>query len=192
MTAEIEAQNQRIAATVAQQQSRVRAFVRRHVADAADAEEIVQEVFYELVVAYRLLKPVEHLAAWLLRIARNRIVDRFRSRSRRGVQARLVSTPDDREDQPELDLLETLELPDGAGPEADYARAVLKDALEAAVMELPPAQREIFIAHELEGRSFKQLASETGTNVNTLLARKHEAVAQLRRRLQAVYEELQL
>jgi RNA polymerase sigma factor (sigma-70 family) len=170
-------QNARIAAAFAEQQGRLRAFVRRQVDDAADVEEIVQDVFYELVVAYRLLRPIEHLAAWLVQVARHRIIDRFRAARRAEPQAEK--------------LLESLELPPGAGPEVEYSRAVLADALEAALADLPPEQREVFIAHELEGRSFKEMARLTGVGVNTLLGRKHAAVLRLRARLRAAFAELE-
>ena len=187
IAADTRAQNAQITAAIAEQQSRLRAFVRRRVADASDAEEIVQEVFYELVLAHRLLKPIEHLAAWLLRVARNRIVDRFRAG-----KGRKAATPavDDAEDAEVTSLFDSLEMPAVPAPEAEYARELLGDALEAALAELPAAQREVFVAHELEGRTFKSLAAASGVGINTLLARKHAAVLQLRRRLRSVYGEL--
>ena len=187
IAADTRAQNAQITSAIAEQQSRLRAFVRRRVADASDAEEIVQEVFYELVLAHRLLKPIEHLAAWLLRVARNRIVDRFRAG-----KGRKAATPaaDDAEDAEVTSLFDSLEMPAVPAPEAEYARELLGDALEAALAELPAAQREVFVAHELEGRTFKSLAAASGVGINTLLARKHAAVLQLRRRLRSVYGEL--
>ena len=179
----------RLAAAASAQGPRLRAFVRRRVADLGDAEDIVQDVFSELVAAYRLMEPVEHVAAWLLRVARNRIVDRYRTRAR---EAALI------DHDAGTDLADTADpgrvfaewaAPIGDGPEAGYVRSVLVDELAAALAELPAEQREVFIAHELDGRSFKELAATTGVSLNTLLGRKHLAVQQLRRRLQAIRSE---
>jgi RNA polymerase sigma factor (sigma-70 family) len=168
------ADDARIAAAVAAQGPRLRAFVRRRVADLDEAEDIVQDTFLELVSAHRLMEPVEHVAAWLLRVARNRIIDRFRSSARRGpaLDAAL-----------QADALARWPAPAADGPEAHYARELLGEELAAALAALPAAQREVFIAHELEGRSFKELAASSGVGVNTLLGRKHAAVRQLRERL---------
>ena len=180
-------QNQRLAAELAEQQERLRAYVRRRVANAADAEDIVQEVLYELVRAYRHVQPIEQLTAWLLRVARHRIIDRFRARARENA---VVDRGADIESIEELDYLPPeLPLPHGAGPEAQYAREALADAIEAAIQELPTEQREAFVAHEFEGLSFKELAAKTGVSVNTLLGRKHAAVLQLRERLRNLYEQ---
>ena len=173
--------DQRIAEAVAAHTARLRAFVRRQVADAADVEEIVQEVFSELTRALRLMQPVEHLAAWLTRIARNRIIDRFRARSR----APAFAGDDGAE-------AAGLAPGRGDGPEAEYRRDRFIDDFEAALAELPAAQREVFIAHELEGLSFKELAAATGLGVNTLLGRKHAAVRHLRQRLRPHYEDFEL
>jgi RNA polymerase sigma factor (sigma-70 family) len=178
-------QDQRISAAVAQEQARLRNFIRKRVADEGDAEDILQEVFYELVEAYRLMKPVEQVGAWMFRVARNRIADLFRKRrpeTARSDRTRAV------EDEEALGLEDLLPSPD-AGPEAAYARVVLLEELEAALEELPEEQREVFVAHELEGRSFKELAAETGLSVNTLLSRKRYAVLHLRRRLRTIYDE---
>jgi RNA polymerase sigma factor (sigma-70 family) len=178
-------QNQRISDTIAREQARLRRFIRKHVADDGDAEDIFQDVFYELVDAYRLMKPVEQVGAWLFRVARNRIIDRFRSRrpAVRGNDA--VPPAEDGEAHQWEDLLPS---PD-AGPEAAYARSVLLEELDAALEDLPEEQRDVFVAHEMEGRSFKELSEATGVGVNTLLSRKRYAVLRLRRRLQAIYEE---
>jgi RNA polymerase sigma factor (sigma-70 family) len=182
-----DSENNLIAAVVRSETPRLRAFVRRQVADLGDVEDILQETFSELVAAYRLMKPVEHVAGWLLRVARNRVVDRFRSRSRQA--AILGAAPaQDAETEAERVLDEWL-IPVSDGPDAAYTRAVLADELDAALDELPPAQRAVFVAHEIEGRSFRQLAQETGLSINTLLGRKHAAILHLRRRLQAIYEE---
>jgi RNA polymerase sigma factor (sigma-70 family) len=182
MTAE---QEQRIAEVVAKEQPRLRNFIRKRVANRADAEDILQDVFYELVAAYRLMKPVELVTAWLFRVARNRIIDLFRKREPEA----LISDPMAMaEDDEELTLEELLPSPD-AGPEAAYARSVLLDEIEAALDELPAGQRDVFVAHELEGRSFRELAVETGLSLNTLLSRKHYAVRHLRDRLQVMYDE---
>jgi RNA polymerase sigma factor (sigma-70 family) len=175
-------QDRRITETVEREQARLRRFIRGRVADEGDAEDILQEVFYELVEAYRLMKPVEEVGAWLFRVARNRITDLFRKRK----PAPMASASAGDEDGPRWEDL----LPSPyAGPEAEYARGILLEELEAALVELPEEQREVFLAHEFEGRSFKELAEATGLSVNTLLSRKHYAVAHLRERLQSIYEE---
>jgi RNA polymerase sigma factor (sigma-70 family) len=163
---------------------RLRSFIRKYVADTSEAEDILQDVFYELLEAYRFMKPIEHVTSWLFRVARNRMTDLFR-RNKPGSLNNMVSTGDGGDTE---DTLEDL-LPSGdAGPEAAYARNLLLDALDEALEELPEAQREVFIAHELLGRSFKDISSETGLSVNTLLSRKHYAVLHLRRSLQSIYE----
>ena len=188
LTASRSEDNARISALVAAQKPRLQAYVRRQLRDWSEVDDIVQETFLELVTAYRLMEPIEHLAAWLMRAARNRIIDRFRSRSR----AMLVSAeplPDaDSTDEP-APILDSLLAPEASGPESNYLRGVLADELIAAVEELPPAQREVFIAHELHGRSFRELAAASGTSLNTLLGRKHDAVRHLRARLQAIESE---
>ena len=175
-------QDQRIAETVAREQGRLRSFIRRRVSDREDAEDILQDVFSELVEAYRLMKPIEQVGAWLFRVARNRIIDRFRKRKEEPLSEQVA------EDGEVLMLEELLPSPD-AGPDAAYARSVLLEELEDALQELPPEQREVFVAHEIEGRSFKEIAAETGLTVNTLLSRKHYAVLHLRERLRAIYNE---
>lgn len=178
-------QDERISDVVGRERSRLLNFIRRRVADPGDAEDILQDVFYELVEANRLLMPIEHVTGWLFRVARNRITDLFR-RKKAEPFGEAVSADDDGE---ALRLEDLLPSPD-AGPEADYARAVLLDELERAIAELPEAQRAVFVAHELEGRSFKALAAESGVPVNTLLSRKRYAVVHLRERLQAVHDQL--
>jgi RNA polymerase sigma factor (sigma-70 family) len=184
--------NSRIAAAVAMQGPRLRAFVRRQVADLSEVEDIVQDTFLELVSAYRLVEPIEHLAAWLMRVARNRIIDRFRARSR---QASLSdsSGPDlvGSSSEPSHVLDEWL-APADSGPESAYVREVLADELVAALDELPAQQRDVFVAHELEGRTFKELAAATGVGLNTLLGRKHAAVRHLRRRLEDIRSEFDI
>lgn len=176
-------QDRRISEVVEREQSRLRNFIRRRVPDARDAEDILQDVFFELVEANRLLMPIEHVTGWLFRVARNRITDLFRKK-------RTVSFGGDvdRDEDDRLLLEDLLPSPD-AGPEALYTRSLLLDALELAIAELPVEQREVFIAHELEGRSFRQMAAEKGVSVNTLLSRKRYAVLHLRERLQDVYDE---
>ena len=176
-------QDQRIAEAIAREQSRLRSFIRRRVDDPGDAEDILQEVFYELVAAYRLMQPVEQVGAWLFRVARNRIIDLFRKKEREALENDVITR-----DGEALLLEDLLPSPD-AGPEALFARRVLMDELDAALDELPDEQREVFIAHEIEGRSFKELSAKTGVSVNTLLSRKHYAVLHLRKRLQAIYDE---
>jgi len=177
--------DQRISEVVNREQSRLRNFIRRRVPDPRDAEDILQDVFYELVEANRLLMPIEHLTGWLFRVARNRITDLFRKKRPESFSETAAAGDDDDEPLPFEDLLPS---PD-AGPEALYARRVLLEELELAVAELPPDQREVFVGHELEGRSFKQMAAETGVSVNTLLSRKRYAVLHLRERLQTLYDE---
>jgi RNA polymerase sigma factor (sigma-70 family) len=176
--------DQRISEVVIREQSRLRNFIRRRVPDPRDAEDILQDVFYELVEANRLLMPIEHVTGWLFRVARNRITDLFRKKRPERFSDTAVAD-EDGEPQRLEDLLPS---PD-AGPEAVYARNVLLDELELAVDELPEEQREVFIAHELDGRSFKEMAAETGVSVNTLLSRKRYAVRHLRERLQSLYDE---
>jgi RNA polymerase sigma factor (sigma-70 family) len=177
-------QNQRISEVIQRERLRLLHFIRKRVDDDGDAEDILQDVFYELTEAYRLTKPIEQVGAWLYRVARNRIIDRFRKiRPDVGGDVPLNTGETD-----SRQLEDFLPSPD-AGPEALYARSVLLDELDAALEELPEEQREVFVAHELEGRSFKQLAEESGVSVNTLLSRKHYAVLHLRRRLRAIYDE---
>ena len=178
------AQNRRIAEAIEREGRRLFHFIRKRVDDEGDAEDILQDVFYELTEAYRMMKPVEQVGAWLYRVARNRIIDRFRKRRPEGSGG----IPANASEEDALRLEDLLPSPD-AGPEALYARSVLIEELHAALDELPEEQREVFMAHEVDGRSFKQLAEETGLSVNTLLSRKHYAVLHLRRRLQAIYQE---
>jgi RNA polymerase sigma factor (sigma-70 family) len=168
---ELTAEDRRIADTIGREQNRLRNFIRKRVADIDDAEDILQDVFYELVVATRLMKPIEHVSGWLFRVARNRITDLFRQKRAE------VSTDDPVAGEESLSFEDLLPSPE-AGPEAAYARQVLLDE-----------QRDVFIAHEIEGRSFRELAAEAGLSVNTLLARKHYAVLRLRRRLRAIHDE---
>ena len=177
-------QDLRIAEVVKREQSRLRNFIRRRVPDPRDAEDILQDVFYELVEANRLLMPIEHVTGWLFRVARNRITDLFRKKRPERFSDATVAG----DDEERLRLEDLLPSPD-AGPEALYARTLLLDELELAVDELPEEQREVFVAHELEGRSFKEMAAETGASVNTLLSRKRYAVRHLRARLQSIYDE---
>jgi RNA polymerase sigma factor (sigma-70 family) len=177
-------QDRRIMEAVEREQARLRNFIRRRVADRGDAEDILQEVFFEFVEAYRLLKPIEQASAWLFRVARNRIIDWFRKR-----RPGSLSEPATVDDGGEALQLEDLLPSPGAGPDAAYARGLLLEELDNAIDELPLEQREVFIANEIEGRSFKELAAETGIGMNTLLSRKHNAVVHLRRRLQAVHDE---
>ena len=184
-------QDGQISAIVAEERSRLRNFIRRRVPDPSDVEDIVQEVFYELVEANRLLMPIDHVTGWLFRVARNRITDLFRKK-----KPETFSDTSVEDEEGELLQVEDL-LPSpidrlGAGPEALYVRHVLLDELELALDELPNdpyGQREVFVAHELEGRSFKELSAESGVNVNTLLSRKRYAVLHLRERLQSIYDE---
>ncbi|HLK04696.1 MAG TPA: sigma-70 family RNA polymerase sigma factor [Candidatus Acidoferrum sp.] len=173
-----------ISRIVTEERSRLRNFIRRRVPDPADAEDIVQEVFSELVEANRLLMPIEHITGWLFRVARNRITDLFRKKRAQPFSESAIESDDG-----ELLRIEDLLPSPDAGPEALFARSVLLDELDHALDELPSEQREVFVAHELEGKSFKDLSAETGVNVNTLLARKRYAVLHLRESLQDFYDE---
>jgi RNA polymerase sigma factor (sigma-70 family) len=179
-------QDRRTTEVVKRERSRLLDFIRRRVPDPLDAEDILQDVFHELAEANRLLMPIEHVTGWLFRVARNRIIDLFRKKR----PERLDDVVGRNEDGDRLDVEEWLPSPD-AGPEALYARHVLLEELEHAVAELPEEQRAVFVAHELDGRSFKEMALETGVNINTLLARKHYAVLHLRERLQRAYDALE-
>ena len=175
-------QDRRIAEALRRDEGRLRKFIRRRVVSEGDVEDILQDVFYELVEAYRLMKPIEQVSAWLFRVAANRITDFFRKKKPEPL-------PDDRRtDGDHLTVADLLPSPE-AGPEAAYAQSVLIEELEAALDELPEEQRDVFVAHELEGRSFKALAAESGLSINTLLSRKHYAVLHLRKRLQSIYDE---
>ena len=184
MTAMLE-QDRQIAEVIAKEGTRLRNFIRRRVPDAADAEDLLQEVFYELLRANRLLMPIEYVTGWLFRVARNRITDLFRKRRPANFTDAAIA---DEDGQPQH-LEDLLPSPD-AGPEALYVRGVLLEELRVALAELPIEQRDVFVAHELEGRSFKNLSAESGVNLNTLLARKRCAVLHLRQRLQRIHDDL--
>jgi RNA polymerase sigma factor (sigma-70 family) len=177
-------QDELISQAMERDEPRLRRFIRKHVADTGEAEDILQDVFYELLQAYRLMKPIEHVTAWLFRVARNRVIDRFR-KSKPGS----LSDPVMSADEGDALLLQDLLPSEDAGPDALYARSLLLDALEEAVEELPESQKEVFIAHEITGLSFKEISAQTGVSVATLLSRKHYAVLYLRRRLQSIYED---
>jgi RNA polymerase sigma factor (sigma-70 family) len=174
-------QDQLISEALERDQPRLRNFIRKHVTDTSEAEDILQDVFYELLEAYRLMKPVEHVTAWLFRVAKNRIIDLFRNKKPSSLNNPVAAEEDG-------DTLEDLLPSEDAGPEAAYARNLLLDALDEALDELPATQRDVFVAHELMGRSFKDISAETGLSVNTLLSRKHYAVLHLRQSLQSIYE----
>jgi RNA polymerase sigma factor (sigma-70 family) len=179
-------QDERISEVVERELPRLRSFLRRRLPDPRDAEDIAQEVFAELVEMNRLLMPIDHVTAWLFRVARNRVTDLFRKRRVEAIDGRAGGDGDGEE--PGLRLDELLPAPDD-GPEALYARNALLDELERAIAELPPVQREVFVAHELEGRSFKEIAAATGVGLNTLLSRKRYAVLHLRERRRSSYDE---
>ncbi|HEX4230093.1 MAG TPA: sigma-70 family RNA polymerase sigma factor [Bryobacteraceae bacterium] len=177
-------QNRHISDVIQRERLRLLRFIRKRVDDEGEAEDILQDVFYELTEAYRLMKPIEQVGAWLYRVARNRIVDRFRKGKREAGN----DIPLNAREEGALALEDLLPAPE-AGPEALYARGVLFEELNGALEELPKEQRDVFIAHEIDGRSFKELAEDTGLSINTLLSRKRYAILHLRRRLQAIYEE---
>ena len=174
-----------LADVVVREQGRLKHFIRKWVGDEADVEDVLQDVFYELVQAQQLMKPLQNATAWMYRVARNRMTDLFR---RRRTESTRLNPFDQADDDDNLSLEEWLPSKE-AGPEAAYARRVLLEELDAALEELPKEQRDVFIAHELEGLSFKELAEQTGLSVNTLLSRKHYAVLHLRQRLKTIYEE---
>lgn len=175
-------QDRRVAETIERERSRLWSFIRSRVADPLDAEDVLQDVFSELLAAYRLVKPIDQAGAWLFQVARNRIVDLFRRKRSSGVQA-----AGDRDGEETGALEDLLPSPD-AGPEAEYARGVLLDALEDALDDLPEEQRDVFLAHEFEGQTFREISAETGVGVNTLLARKRYAVLHLRKALRSIYQ----
>jgi len=177
-------QDRRISEVIAEERSRLRNFIRRRVPNEADVEDLLQEVFYELVEANRLLMPIEYVTGWLFRVARNRITDLFRKKKPESFSEHVIE-----DEEGEVLELEDLLPSSDAGPEAAYIRHLLLDELKFALSELPDEQRNVFIAHELEGRSFKELSAEMGVGVNTLLSRKRYAVLHLRERLQSIHDE---
>jgi RNA polymerase sigma factor (sigma-70 family) len=177
MTQDRSEQDERLSWTFEKEKRRLLAFIRKRIPDEIDAEDLLQDVFYELVEAYRMMKPIAHAGGWMMQVARNRITDMFR-RGRNAV----------REDTGER-ILEDLLPSREAGPDAAYARNILLAEIEAALDELPASQRDVFIAHEIEGRSFAEISRQTGVSVNTLLSRKHYAVRRLKSRLRRVYDE---
>ena len=177
-------QDRQISEVIAEERSRLRNFIRKRVPNEADVEDLLQEVFYELVEANRLLMPIEHVTGWLFRVARNRITDLFRKK-----RPETFSDAALEDENGELLQIEDLLPSPDAGPEAIYVRNMLLDELELALDELPDEQRDVFVAHEVEGRSFKELSAESGVNVNTLLSRKRYAVLHLRERLHSIHDE---
>ena len=177
-------QDQRISEVVKRERSRLLNFIRRRVPDPGDAEDVLQEVFYRLVEANRLLMPIEHITGWLFQVARNRITDLFRKKQPANF-SELATADQSGEELQFEDLLPSRD----AGPEAEYVRKRLLEELRRSLAELPKEQRDVFLAHEFEGRSFKELAAETGVSVNTLLARKRYAVLHLRERLQRAHDD---
>ena len=177
-------QDQQISQVVVRERSRLLNFIRRRVPDPLDAEDILQDVFSELVEANRLLMPIDHIAGWLFRVARNRIIDLFRKK--KPVLFTDADIAGEEEDSLHFeDLLPSRD----AGPDAVYARGVLFAAFDLALNELPPEQREVFVAHEVEGLSFKEISARSGVGINTLLSRKRYAVLHLRERLQDIYDD---
>ena len=181
--------DRRILEASARYRARLARFIRRRVPDAGEADDILQEVFYELVAAYRLLEPVEEAGAWLFRVARNRIIDFFRKKKLEPLPQAGYGFCARAEEIGERPRFEDLLPSPDAGPEAAYARGVLLEEIEDALDELPPEQRAAFVGHEFEGRSFRAMAAETGASVNAMVLRKHHAVLFLRRRLQAIHDE---
>jgi len=177
-------QDQQISQVVVRERSRLLNFIRRRVPDPLDAEDILQDVFSELVEANRLLMPIDHIAGWLFRVARNRIIDLFRRKK----PVLFIDADIAGEGEDSLHFEDLLPSPD-AGPDALYARGILFAAFDLALTELPAEQREVFVAHEIEGLSFKEISARTGVGINTLLSRKRYAVLHLRERLQDIYDD---
>jgi RNA polymerase sigma factor (sigma-70 family) len=177
-------QDRQVSRAITEERSRLRNFIRKRVPNEADVEDILQEVFYELVEANRLLMPIEYVTGWLFRVARNRITDLFRKKRPENFADASVEDQDG-----DLLYIEDLLPSPDAGPEALYLRSMLLDEMETALDELPAEQRYVFVAHEIDGRSFKELSAESGVSVNTLLSRKRYAVLHLRERLQNIYDE---
>lgn len=178
-------EDERIAAAVHGNYAGLRKFIRRRVGDAKDAEDILQDVFYELVEAYRMMRPIEQVTAWLFQVARNRIIDLFRRKQREEKKTAPAQLTEEGTELRLEEILPSLE----AGPEAVFLRNALLDEIDAALDALPDEQREVFVAHELMGYSFNEISKQTGVGVNTLLSRKHYAVRYLRKRLRAIYDE---
>ena len=178
------AQDREIASTVQRERGRLLAFIRRRIADAAEAEDVLQEALYELVLAYRMMQPVQQAGAWLTRVARHRIIDRFRKHKPQPLADRRAAQGE----EPDEAFEDLLPAPDG-GPESALIRELLLEEIEAALEELPPEQREVFVAHELDGLSFRELSARSGVGVNTLLSRKRYAVLHLQQRLRAAWDD---
>ena len=178
------AQDREIASTVQRERGRLLAFIRRRIADAAEAEDVLQEALYELVLAYRMMQPVQQAGAWLTRVARHRIIDRFRKHKPQPLADRRAAQGE----EPDEAFEDLLPAPDGE-PESAVIRELLLGEIEAALGELPREQREVFVAHELDGLSFRELSARSGVSVNTLLARKRYAVLHLQRRLRAAWDD---
>ena len=178
-------QDRQISEAIEREGQRLRNFIRRRVSDPGEAEDILHDVFYELIEAYRLMQPIEQAGAWMFRVARNRIIDLFRRKKPQSLSEPIRSSSNDDAQRVLEDLLPSSD----AGPEAEYVRSILVDEFEDALDELSEEQRVVFLAHEIEGKSFKEISAETGVSVNTLLSRKHYAVLHLRRRLQSTYDE---
>ncbi len=179
-------QDHRISEAVQKEGARLRNFIRRRVPDREEAEDVLQDVFYELVLAYRSMERIEQVGAWLFRVTRNKIIDRFRKKKTALLEDEVGSESEEGESLGWEEFLPSGE----AGPEAAVVQSALADELEEALADLPEEQQRVFIAHEIDGRSFKEIAEETGVSVNTLLSRKRYAVLHLRRRLQAAYDEM--
>lgn len=178
-------QDERLTSAIAREEGRLRSFIRGRVSDEADADDILQDVFYELIEAYRLTKPIEQVGAWLYRVARNRIIDAFRKKKTESFSAQDDTSNADGDSLSFEELLPSAD----AGPEAAYTRQILLEELGAALDDLPEEQREVFLAHEVEGLSFKEISTATGVSVNALLSRKHQAVPHLRKQLQSIYDD---
>jgi RNA polymerase sigma factor (sigma-70 family) len=180
-----QAQNESIGEVVRENGKRLFDFIRHRVNEEEEAEDIYQDVMFELTNAYRMMQPIEKIAAWLYRVARNKITDKYRKKRPDLLQDKVFISDDDDHLYLE-DLLRSTE----ESPDKDFDQALIQQALEEALDELPKEQRDVFIQHELEGISFNEIAEATGVTVNTLLSRKRYAVLHLREKLRSLYEEL--
>ena len=180
-----DSKNQTLKVAFQDEKQRLLAFIRKRVPEKTDAEDILQDVFYQLAETFNVLEPIEQISAWLFRVARNKIIDRYRKKKPESLEQYLNTG----EDEESWNLSRLLFDPQD-GPENTYTRTRVWDALAEALDELPTEQRDVFVWHELEGKSFKDISEETGVTVNTLLSRKRYAVLHLRKRLESLYDEM--
>jgi RNA polymerase sigma factor (sigma-70 family) len=175
--------------TIRREQGRLLAFIRKRLPAPEDAEDVMQDVFMELMEAYELANPIERVASWLFAVARNKISDWYRRDRSSGARTISLDEPVGDDDPEAPVLMEWLAVVDEGGPESEFFRETFMDALTDALAELPSDQREVFVLHELEGKSFKEMADAWKVPVNTLLSRKRYAILHLRKRLRDLYDD---